>query len=343
MIVFSRRRVIASLAMAAAGVSARAGRAFDPDGALLAAANKEGRLVLYSASLIELIQRTIKDFNKRFPGIEVQVVRASGGALIERVRTEAAQGKLVADVIEHSDRGEAKAIEALFADYRPPNGADYLPETMASPRLWPASTLAWCIAWNAERVKTPPRTWMDLCKAEYAGGRIGQVIASSGGTTWTRVMFERQVLGEAYWTRQAATAPKLYPGGSALCEAIIKGEVETGPLLMSIAFAKENEGAPLDMTYPPEGVPVTPFAAGIAANAKHPNAARLWMDWTLSEEGQAGAILNQGNLTSLRVPPFAAPVFDPHVNQVWSPDFGQFQALRDPWIDDWNKVYGYKK
>ena len=38
-----------------------------------------------------------------------------------------------------------------------------------------------------------------------------QVFAQSGGTTWTRIMFERQVLGEDYWAKQAATHPVLYP------------------------------------------------------------------------------------------------------------------------------------
>ena len=99
----------------------------------MAAANKEGALVLYTASLTEVVQETINVFNKSFPNISVNMVRASGGQLITRIRSEAAAGKLEADVIDHSDRGQSKSIENLFADYAPPNAADYMPETLVSP------------------------------------------------------------------------------------------------------------------------------------------------------------------------------------------------------------------
>ena len=45
------------------------------------------------------------------------MVRAPGGQLITRVKTEAAAGKLTADVIDHSDFRLTKAIEDLFAHY----------------------------------------------------------------------------------------------------------------------------------------------------------------------------------------------------------------------------------
>jgi iron(III) transport system substrate-binding protein len=342
----SRRQTLVS--MTAAGLVARLGPAraatpFKPDPALVQAANKEGRMVLYTATLTEVAQETINVFNKSFPGIQVQMVRASGGQLITRIQSEAAAGKLEADVIDHSDRAQSKSIEALFADYAPPNAADYLPETLVSPKLWPTATPAWCIAWNPELVDNPPKTWMDLCKPEYGGGKIGQVIGPSGGTTWTRIMFERQVLGEDYWAKQAATQPKLFPSNAPLCDAVVRGEVAMGPILMSIVYGKKKDGAPIDMVYPPEGVPITPYGTGIAKTAAHPNAARLWMDWNLSDDGQIASIRDQGNLTALRIPPMTIPVFDPKVDHLWTPKFADFQSLHDAWLADWNKAYGYRQ
>jgi iron(III) transport system substrate-binding protein len=37
--------------------------------------------------------------------------------------------------------------------------------------------------------------------------------------------------------------------------------------------------------FAPEGAPMTPFAAGIPKTAAHPNAAKLFLNWCLSEEG----------------------------------------------------------
>src|SRR5712664_3362261 len=174
---------------------------------LIAAAKAEGKLVYYTANFAEVEQRVIKEFNKRFPEIKIEMVRAPGGQLITRVKTEAAAGKLSADVVDHSDRALMTDLVGLFQDYAPPNGKDYLPESMISPKLWPRATLVWSIAYNSALLAKPPKSWMDLTRPEYGDKQIGQVFAASGGTTWTRITFERQVLGEGYCKRQAATNP----------------------------------------------------------------------------------------------------------------------------------------
>ena len=161
---------------------------------LIEAARKEGKIVYYTADFTEPEQELIKAFNKRFPFVRVEMVRAPGGQFITRIRTEAAAGKLLADVVNHSDRGLMQGIADLFQDYAPPNAKDYRDDVQIAPQLWPKTTLGWSIAYNTELEKNPPKTWMDLCKPQYGPKKIGQVIAPSGGTTWTRIMFERQVL-----------------------------------------------------------------------------------------------------------------------------------------------------
>ena len=100
---------------------------------------------------------------------------------------EAAAGKLAADVVNHSDRGLMLELADLFQDYTPPNAADYRPDALVSPKLWPGVTLGWAIAYNTQLVKNAPKTWMDLTKPEYKDKQIGQVVGPSGGTTWTRL------------------------------------------------------------------------------------------------------------------------------------------------------------
>ena len=183
---------------------------------LIEAAKKEGKVIYYTADFAEVEQEITKAFNKRFPFVKVEMVRAPGGQLITRIKTEAAAGKLSADVINHSDRGLILDLQDLLADYAPPNANDYREDVQVSPKIWPRQTLGWSIAYNKELVKNPPKTWMDLTKPEYGNKQIGQVIAPSGGTTWTRTMFERQVLGEDYWKKQAAVGTALYPSGAPL-------------------------------------------------------------------------------------------------------------------------------
>jgi len=175
----TRRTILKGAAAAALAMPALATRAL-ADGEfgsaeLIAAAKKEGRLVYYTANFAEVEQEVINAFNKRFPEVKVEMVRAPGGQLITRVKTEAAANKLSADVVDHSDRALMSGLVDLFQDYAPPNAADYRTDVMISPKLWPRVTLVWSIAYNSALVKDPPKTWMDLTKPEYGKKQIGQV------------------------------------------------------------------------------------------------------------------------------------------------------------------------
>ncbi len=311
---------LAGIAALAWGAAAQAQEFGSPE--LIAAAKAEGKLVFYTANFAEVEQQVIKAFNKRFPEIKVEMVRAPGGQLITRVKTEAAAGKLIADVVDHSDRA--------------------LMQAKIAPQLWPRATLVWSIAYNTELVKDPPKTWMDLTKPQY-DGMTGQVFAQSGGTTWTRVMFERQVLGEDYWAKQAATHPILYPSGAPMSDSLVRGEVAMGPLLYNAIYPKQKDGAPIKIFFPPEGAPVNPYASGIPKTAAHPNAAKLFLNWCLSKEGQTFMIKELGNLTSLKEPPAYPEGFDPKVVKVWFPKFDEYVKLHAAWVADWDKTFGYRQ
>ena len=56
------------------------------------AAEKEGSITYYTANFTEVEQEVVKEFNKTFPKIKVAIVRAPGGQLITRIKTEAAAG-----------------------------------------------------------------------------------------------------------------------------------------------------------------------------------------------------------------------------------------------------------
>src|SRR3954452_19026883 len=141
-------KTLTALALAAVFATPALAQNFGPP-ELIAAAKKEGKLVYYTANFAEVEQEVIKAFNKRFPEIKVEMGRAPGGQLITRIKTEAAAGKLLADLVNHSDRGLMLEIENLFMDYAPPNAADYLPDVLASPKFWPQATLGWAIAYNS--------------------------------------------------------------------------------------------------------------------------------------------------------------------------------------------------
>ena len=110
--------------------------------------------------------------------------------------------------------------------------------------------------------------------------------------------------------------------------------------------------------------PVALILGQVAVNAKapHPKAAMLAANFLISREGQKtvsrvgrlpirsdvppvpeNAITKLGNITSLKEPPAFPKGWDPKTVKVWIPKFDQFESLRDKWLEEWNKTYGYRQ
>ena len=124
----------------------------------------------------------------------------------------------------------------------------------------------------------------------------------------------------------------------------MRGEISIAPLLYNIIYTKIVEGAPAEAIFAPEGVPIIPYADGITKTSKSPNAAKLFMNWRLSKEGQAFADqgagqhhLAEGAAGSSR----RAGI--PRSIKVWVPKFDEFEKLRAGWLEEWNKTYGYRQ
>jgi len=336
-------RAVAAVAAAVVvvGVAHAAEPDFVPAADLLAAATKEGKLVLYTANFLETEQAVVKRFSARFPGIQIEIVRAPTGQLITRVKTEAAANRMIADVIDFTDRVQAQGMMQLFAPYAPPNAADYPAIARTGDRLWPRSGNAWTITYNSELVKDPPKSWADLAKPEFGKMHLGQTVVAAGGGPFARAMFERKVLGEDYWARQAALKPTLFPSQAPMVDAMIRGEIGIAPLVTVLAIPLAAQGAPIKWFFAPEGVPVTVFCAGITKDAAHPNAAKLFMDWSLSREGQA-LMVELGSFASMTNAPMP-PGVDAAAIKTWYPDDDEITKIQKPWTDDWNKAYGYRQ
>ena len=342
MIITRRHALTGTLALAAAAPARAAVPRFEPTAALLDAAKKDGGFVNYTAQIEDLELETIAAFNKRFPFVKVEIVHLPGGQLIERIKAEIGANKLVADLIDHSEPSLLRNIESAFRPYAPPNAADYIPETLASPRIWPRLTAGTCIAWNTELIKDKPKGWWDIAGPKYAGV-LGMPSGYTGGSTWVWVMFQKKMLGDDYWAKQAAVKPRVYTTNAVTADALVRGEISIGPVSYPAVRPKIRDGAPLDAIFPIEGVPCFTFGAGITAVAKRPAAAQLYLDWCLSEEGQAMLIRDLGHLTALKIPPADTPGLDPAVQKLWFADRAESDRVRDLWLAEWSKTFGLRQ
>jgi len=82
------------------------------------------------------------------------------------------------------------------------------------------------------------------------------------------------------------------------------------------------------------------FNNAVTTVAKNPNAAKLWMNWTLSREGQEVWTKQVGGLSARTDidPPAAAP----KKVKMWSASEDDYIKLRDSYTKRWNEIFGYK-
>ena len=229
-------------------------------------------------------------------------------------------------------------------DYAPPNAADYLPDVLVSPKLWPRSTLGWSIAYNSALVKNPPKSWMDLTKPEYKqqADRPGDRAVRRHHLDARHVRAPgagRGLLEEAGGDRGRCSIRPARRCPMRWCAARSRSR----PSLYNIVFTKKRDGAPVEIFFPPEGVPINPYAAGVTPDRDEPQRRQAVPELVPVREGQTFMIKELGNLTSLKIPPVLAKGFDPNMVKVWVPNFEQYEKLRAAWIEEWNKTYGYRQ
>jgi len=311
---------------------------------LIQAAKKEGKVVVYTSNILSISRTLQVAFNKRFPEIAVELVRLGGGALHSKIMTEHAAAKLVADVLEYSDRGliQRAMDRGIVGKHTPPTDGLYPAQTKVHGMIYPGSVYLYLIAYNPVLVPDPPKSWMDLVDARFRN-KLGLVPAELGGTPWMTALFQYQVLGkngESYWQKLAAQKPRFFTSAAPLGKSVVSGETPVAVALDVVSLEDIKQGAPVKMVYPPEGVVVIVFNNALTAAPKNPNAGKLWLNWTLSREGQEVWVKQVGGL-SVRTdiaPPAGAPA---KVN-TWQASEEDFVKLRDPYTKRWNEIFGYK-
>ena len=260
--------------------------------ALIEAANKEAKVILYSSMDLPVGEKLGKAFEAKYPGIQVQIERSGSERLFQRVAQEYGSNIHAADVINSSDASHfiswkkngwmAPFVSEDIAQHFLPQFRD--PDGMsATSRIWLSS-----IAYNTNLVKAAdaPTSFADLLDPKWAGKMVKGHPAYSG-TIMTATFQMVRELGWEYLEKlskqrvmqvQSSTDP---PKKLALGErAVMADGNEYGVVLL------KESGQPVEPIYPSEGSPTVSGPTGIFVGAPHPNAARLFQAWLHTRETQ---------------------------------------------------------
>lgn len=321
------------------------------DAELLAAAQEEGRLVLYTAQNEEGETRLGQVFTED-TGVEVEVVRLPGARLHERILSEHGAGQLGGDVVHQSDfetNLEYHELGIITAHELPSDLDEALDDKWKHPENAFYQTLisTYGIVYNTQVVTEDeaPKAWEDLLDPKWGDGKILMTFAGIGGSGWSIAQFQRKELGEDYWSKLAAQSPTIGQSASSIVEEIARGEYPIGVNSILTTTNAIKDGAPMNVVFPEEGTPGTAYALSLL-DGPNPNAGALYMNWRNSKRGLTAAADELGAWAAREdVPPPADghggryPALDEM--KLWTADPEEWVSLRDEWVAEWNQVFNY--
>ena len=269
--------------------TASVGAAADKQADLIEKAKKEGSIVSYTTSNSADQEAIHKAFNQKYPFIKIDGVKLQMENWTERVAAERAARRYICDIGWGHIFAIAKNIkEGFLAPYNSPERG-VLPNYYKDKEgLWSAYAVSYLTAgYNTDLVKQAeaPKTWDDLTNPKWKGKTVGDdyniELLSAMIDVWGK---EKAV---AFWKKIAANNAVMVQGRSNQTKLLAAGEYSLGiGLHAHEIITQRKSGAPVTWINSLNPMPALIQAIGLYKDAPHPNAAKLFIDWLLSPDGQ---------------------------------------------------------
>lgn len=264
---------------------------------LVARAKKEGEVVWYTGGLDTSIKAVQKAFKAKY-GIDVIVPeRLSSAALAKRIDGEVrSTGHIGADMVMTTDLALTSYLRQ--EGYSTPVSIDMFPgldkEFMQGDAAVGCGVIVPVIAYNTDVLGDfTIDSWDDLLDPRLAGKIM--VNDPRGSAAWLQLfstVLNDKGLGADYLEK--LKSQNFQPVASSLvgAEQLVAGQ--GGVLIAGIPslFTKAiEEQKPIKMWFPTAPAPVSYDMCLLGSGTEHPNAAKLFLQWFMTEEGQAAATI----------------------------------------------------
>ncbi len=273
---------------------------------LVAAGKKEGSLVIYCSASADTRAAVARRFKERL-GISTEWVAGRGAEIREKILAERRAGLFLADVYIGGTTSQILVLKPAGAfDHLAP--ALLLPEVL-DPKAWWEGRLPWvdkdqqvfaslafptiAYAINTDLVKAGElKSWRDLLNPKWKG-KIGindPTITGPGQIVFHAMLVDIiPGMGESYIQELARQEPAIIRDQRLQVDWLARGKIAIliGPDPAPLGEF-ERAGAPLMGLAPREGTMITCGISGINLmnRGPRPNAAKVFLNWFLSKEGQ---------------------------------------------------------
>jgi iron(III) transport system substrate-binding protein len=244
-------------------------------------------------------------------GFDVSTKRKSTGEILDQIRAESEDPKTDIWWGGTGDTHLQAVAEDLLEPYRSYNEDDVLPWAqnfylMSGGMSAGVYAGALGFSYNSEVLSkngvSAPSCWKDLTDPQFRG-LIQMANPNSSGTAYTTLATLVQLLGEDeafnYLTALSRNISDFTTSGAAPVKAAARGETGIGISFIHDAVTQKAAGVPLVIVAPCEGTGYEIGAVSIVRGARNMEAARQFVDFSLSPAGQAtGAASGQNQIPS---------------------------------------------
>ncbi|WP_028581818.1 extracellular solute-binding protein [Desulfogranum japonicum] len=313
--------------------------------ASLMAAELEKKVVVYSTHGEAMLEMVADAYTKE-TGVKVDFINLKG-ALADRVRAEKANPQ--SDVMYGAPSSvylELKS-EGLF-DAFTPSWADKLDPLFKDAESYWYGTIQTPVMmfYNTEMLSEDeaPKDWYELTDPKYAGNLVFRnALSSSARATYSALLQQFEQKGELdkgwqFMKALDANTKQYYGSGSMLFQAVGRKEAAVSFMVLnSIIDNKINNKMPLAVIDATSGSPVITDGIALIHGAKHPNAARSFIEFAGSAKIQAMLAQKFNRLPTHPDALADSPAWmaDTHF-KVMDVDWQDLAAKQSAWMQKWD-------
>jgi iron(III) transport system substrate-binding protein len=277
------------------------------DQADLLAAKKEGKVVWYTSTPVATANKIAKLFENK-TGVKVDTFRSGGSAIVTRFAQEVSTAVISVDVLTTSDPAAVSAMakQGIFVPFKPA-GFEQVPDVAkdddgayVAQRL---NVMTLFVRTDKIAASDIPRTWAALTDPKYKGKMV-MADPSFTALQLMEVVTLSKKLGWDYFEKLQKNDIMIVEGNEQVVAALKSGQrlIAVGANDVYAQNARQN-GYSIGSIYPAEGVFLIPSPTAVVKGSPHPNAAKLFAEFMLSEEAQKLFPQDGGYAARMDIPP----------------------------------------
>jgi len=255
-----------------------------------ALAQAKGTVTLYTSESLDKVNEMKQDFEKRMPGVTLNIYRSGTQVVISKLEAEFQAGAVQADMLWMADIDyfEDLARKDLLLPNLP-SEAEKVPAKFKyeGGRYHEVRLIFNTIGYNTLRVKDRPTSWKDLGEGRYKG-KIGVASPFYSGAAFSTLGTQINMpgFGWDYYRRLKENGVVVEQSNGTVAKKLATGEFYLVSVVDFMVREAKADGSPVEHIWPREGAILVPTPAGILKGAKNPEAAKSFLRYLYSPEGQ---------------------------------------------------------